>query len=495
MKQSLTYRRVLDRRTFLRGAGGVAIALPSLEEMVPHSAFAAPGDPPLRFVTVFFGQGLLPSWFKSHFDTAAPKLVPDPLVALDDLRPKVSFYSGLHQSSSGTHAQTGVQCFTGSPGRGSTTSIRAQGPSVDQVVLRAGYPGGRAPTPIQTLAAASFFNTRNYSNQRHTWGPDGEAAAQPYSEAADLFKAVTGFASPSSSPATPSSPAEDPAARKARAYRKSVLDTVVGEYRRWTGEAGGLGPSSRRRLSDHLEELRALELRIAGLSSPVVATAGGAACKPVAGTTPQTLRTATVSGSGTDLVVDPAKWEAQFRALADVYAMALACDVARFGNITFQGAGDHVRFMSPWKYKDTTVDFRDAGESNHLAYYHQTSGNEASGPNTNARKHTFFILAQVEYFLKRLNALPAENGKTLLDASAVLVSTEMGDGGGDHSARNVLHALSAANGRFKTGTHHMFDLHASSFYNAVIHTFGITQAIGAERDPAKRDQVAQIIRA
>ena len=57
-------------------------------------------------------------------------------------------------------------------------------------MLGKSYTGGRAPTPIQTLAAASYFNDRNYSNQRHTWKADGQAAAQPYQEVADLFKAV-----------------------------------------------------------------------------------------------------------------------------------------------------------------------------------------------------------------------------------------------------------------------------------------------------------------
>ena len=48
--------RVLDRRTFLRGAGGVGIALPFLEAMLPRHASAQTA--PRRYVVCFAGMSL-----------------------------------------------------------------------------------------------------------------------------------------------------------------------------------------------------------------------------------------------------------------------------------------------------------------------------------------------------------------------------------------------------------------------------------------------------
>src|SRR5262245_66238802 len=51
-------RRILSRRTFLYGTGGVVIGLPFLEEMRPRVARAAAAEPPMRLITLFFGLGV-----------------------------------------------------------------------------------------------------------------------------------------------------------------------------------------------------------------------------------------------------------------------------------------------------------------------------------------------------------------------------------------------------------------------------------------------------
>lgn len=488
MKLDLKYRHVLPRRTFLRGTAGALIGLPMLDEMRLNSAFGAPEAVPPRFITVFFAHGVTGRWFQTHYGAGA-RLAPDPLLPLDDLRPKLGIYSGLHQTESGTHAQSGVQCFTGIAGRGSTSSIRAQGPSIDQVVLKHGYSGGRSPSPMQTLAAATYFNTRNYSNERHTWREDGQVAAEPYGEVELLFKAVMGLAPPSKPP-TGSAPEDN----KQQIYAKSVLDTALEEYKHWTSDAAGLSSASRARLRDHLEEVRSLEMRIGQLQSN--GGASGSACALMTPSNTTSRRALEKEGAGSnDRVVDAVMWEKVWQAMADTYAMALACDIARFGNITFQGAGDHVRFKTTWKYKEQNITFADNGESNHLAYYHNVSGDENSSANIGARRHSLYLLAQVEYFLKRLDSIQAENGGTFLEANPVMVSSELGDGGGGHSTRNILHVISGANRRFKTGQSFMFDTHASNFYNAVLQGLGVGQFMGVSKDAAQRDKVLGQIRA
>ena len=50
-------RKPLSRRTFLRGAGGVALALPILDAMMPRSARAQMAASPRRIMFVFQANG------------------------------------------------------------------------------------------------------------------------------------------------------------------------------------------------------------------------------------------------------------------------------------------------------------------------------------------------------------------------------------------------------------------------------------------------------
>ena len=56
----MRYRHRLDRRTVLRGAGSIAVALPFLEAMHTRSVWGAGETPPMRVVTFFFGLGVRP---------------------------------------------------------------------------------------------------------------------------------------------------------------------------------------------------------------------------------------------------------------------------------------------------------------------------------------------------------------------------------------------------------------------------------------------------
>ncbi|HCR30781.1 MAG TPA: hypothetical protein DIV79_12265, partial [Opitutae bacterium] len=72
------------------------------------------------------------------------------------------------------------------------------------------------------------------------------------------------------------------------------------------------------------------------------------------------------------------------------------------------------------------------------------------------RAHAHMKMREVAYFLKRLddeNSMEA-NGKSILENSLFTVSTESGDGRHSDVKRElsgVFHAITGANGRFKTG--------------------------------------------
>ena len=72
-------------------------------------------------------------------------------------------------------------------------------------------------------------------------------------------------------------------------------------------------------------------------------------------------------------------------------------------------------------------------------------------------------MREVAYFLERLDSAECReaNGKTILENSLITVSTESGDGRHSDVKRElsgVFHAITGANGRFKTG--HVMDIGA-----------------------------------
>ena len=90
------------------------------------------------------------------------------------------------------------------------------------------------------------------------------------------------------------------------------------------------------------------------------------------------------------------------------------------------------------------------------------------------------------YFLSRLAQTREANGKSILDNSLLTISTESGDGRHNNVKRElsgVFHAITSANGRFKTGQ--VMDVGAEGLdvYNTRIRAMGASGQLG----PAKRE--------
>ena len=101
--------------------------------------------------------------------------------------------------------------------------------------------------------------------------------------------------------------------------------------------------------------------------------------------------------------------------------------------------------------------------------------------NTHLRAHVHMHLQEVAYFLQRLDETKDANGKSVLENSMVTVSTESGDGRHSDSKRElsgIFHAVSGANGRFKTGQ--ILDIGAEGLdvYNTMLETMGASDRLG-----------------
>ncbi|QDU40892.1 hypothetical protein Mal4_52550 [Maioricimonas rarisocia] len=469
----------IDRRTALKGLGGITIGLPFLEEMLVSTAAAAPQAPavPVRAFNVFFGLGV-----PAPIQTEGFEGVLEPLKPLAD---KLLIMRGVDQvrcdqKGINAHFDGASGAFTAEPPNG---EARAGGPSLDQVIRKAHHPNGLPADQVPTLVAGTFFRRSRVSRYVHSYNEDGTVAAMMQETPRALFERVFGVVNV----------ADDDA--RTRRLKLSVLDTVVNQYQFYTGQRSPLGAASRARLSEHLDRIREYEQRAFALEQqradapkmpPRSELAHGGAADP--------------GGEGIDIMLEELRSE--WRLLADLYALAIQTDRARFGSITFLAAGERIRLTGKYEYDGRLIhEFNDARQLNASGsqgcsheWWHKFNEKK---DNQQLRAHAHMKLNEVAYFMSRLDGPDCveANGRTILENTLLTISTESGDGRHNDPKRElsgVFHAITGAGGRFRTGQ--ILDVNAEGLdvYNTMLETMGAGRPLG----PQKRDsRVVDAIRA
>ena len=460
-------KRPISRRTMLKGLGSVTVGLPLLEEMLISTATASPqlaAEIPVRAFNVFFGLGVPAPLQTEGFDGVLEPLQPlsDKLLIMRNVDQVRCDESGIN-----AHFDGASGAFTAEPPNG---EARSGGPSIDQVVRKAAYPDGLPRGMVPTLVAGTFFRRSRVSRYVHSYNEDGTVAATIQEKPRDLFDRVFGVVSVS----------EDVDATQQR-LKRSVLDSVVDQYRFYTGKNSPLGTVSRSRVADHLDRIREFEQRAFEMQErdpnapdlpPRSQIAHGGQADP--------------GGEGIDMRLDDLT--AEWRLMADLYALAIQMDRVRFGAITFLAAGERLRVTGDYKHDGRLVyRFDDASQLNASGskgcsheWWHKFNPKKR---NEQLRAHAHMKMREVAYFLKRLdedNALEA-NGKTILENSLITVSTESGDGRHNDVKRElsgVFHAISSANGRFKTGQIMDVDAEGLDVYNTMLQAMGTKTRLG-----------------
>lgn len=469
----MKYRNVLSRRTLLRGAGAVAIALPFLDEMRVHSAYAAAPAPPMRAFNVFHGLGVPTPLQGEGFD--------GPLAPFAELAAKMSIVRGIDhvrcdEGGINAHFDGAAGAFTAEKPNGEALS---GGASLDQLIRQHFYPDGLPAGILSTVLMGTYFRRSRPARYIHSWLPDGSPASLPKEDPAALFALMFGNVPMGET---------DPETEKQLRYKQSVLDAVVEQYRHFQSDAGNLGKASRSRISDHLDRIREYEQRIFGElpDGCVLPDVPGDSLLPHEDA-------ADPDGEGIDITVDELVGE--WRLMADLYALSIQCDLVRFGGVTFQAAGERIRLSGNYQYQGTTIyDFDDQGERGtggaqgcSHEWWHEFN---ESAANTQLRAHVHLMHDQLVYFLKMLDdpEHADENGLTILENAVVCVSTESGDGRHNDVTRElsgVFHAISGANERFKTGGFIDVDAEGLDVYNTMLAALGVTAKLG----PANRDVI------
>lgn len=466
--------RFISRRTMLKGLGGTAVGLPLLEEMIVSSSIAAPAETvPVRAFNVFFGLGIPAPLQTEGFDGVLEPLKPlrDKLLIMRDVDQVRCDERGIN-----AHFDGASGAFTAEPPDG---EAKAGGPSIDQVIRKAHYPNGLPAGMVPTLVAGTFFRRSRVSRYVHSYNADGTVAATMQEKPRDLFDRVFG---------TIALAGDDRDVRRQR-LRRSVLDSVVDQYKFYTGSTSPLGSASRARIADHLDRIREYEQRAFAMKDhdpqapklpPRSQLAHGGKADP--------------GGEGIDMRLDDLT--AEWRLMADLYALAIQLDRVRFGSITFLAAGERLRITGDYQYDGRLIwKFDDARQLNASGskgcsheWWHKFNEKKR---NEQLRAHAHMKMREVAYFLQRLDSRDCleANGKTILENSLITVSTESGDGRHSDVKRElsgVFHAITSANGRFKTGQ--IMDVGAEGIdvYNSMLSAMDVAQRLG----PANRRGVA-----
>jgi hypothetical protein len=465
--------RPLSRRTMLKSAGVATVGLPFLEEMLGSSVIAAQEKAvPVRAFNVFFGLGIPAPLQTEGFDGVMEPLKP--------LSKKLLIMRGVDhvrcdEKGINAHYDGATAAFTAEPPDG---EAKAGGASIDQMIRRAHHPNGMPPGMVPALVGGTFFRRSRIGRYVHSYNPDGTVAGTMQERPRDLFERVFGtvvFAG-------------DPKDVFRQRLRRSVLDTVVGQYKFYTGENSPLGATSKARVAEHLERIREYEQRAYALQRKV----DGAPDQP-----PDSRLlhggAADPGGEGIDITLEELTTE--WRLMADLYALAIQTDRVRFGSLTFLAAGERIRLKGDYQYDGRQV-FQFDDEAQHKKsgsggcsheWWHKFN---EKNRNEQLRAHAHLKLHEVAYFMKQLdgeNSIEA-NGRTILDNSLITVSTESGDGRHNDVKRElsgVFHCITGAGGRFKTGE--ILDVNAEGLdvYNTMLTAMGVPGRLGPEKRSAK----------
>jgi len=431
------------RRAFLRGMGGVAMALPFLEYFASKPAAAAP--PPKRYVFAFGGTSIgfnggdsvVPLSVGPLKDNLSVGLAPLADLGVTDV---VSIVSGLYIPWSDNPGPGGrvIQWHSSTPAilaSGVRSGLNGQheylqGPTSDQIVAEALHAGtNKAVLPYRVQAAY-------YRGENSTGGARGTLSARlvngqledvpPIASPRVAYEALfTGF--------TPPDPAEAEKAKLLLERRKSVIDLVRGDAEALIGK---LGKADQARMQRHFDELRALENKLDQVAPPMTSTCNklpdpgddpplGDAVEPPA------------NGPYTDAYASGGAYsdeEKRAALMVDLIHMAFACDVSRVASFMFT-YGQCFLNMKP-----ITGASSDLHEISHYSMGGGQAGRDALAAGVAWHVKHWARLVQM------LRDTPDSDGSSILDNTALVLTFEGGWGqdpeqgtmGEAHSSENMV---------------------------------------------------------
>lgn len=431
-----------SRRRFLRGmafgGGVVCVGLPALELFAPRKAHAGELFPE-RFGLFFWGNGNRPEkWTPTGEGDGDQWSLSEELTPLAALKHKLCVVSGMSikVDNISPHWSGAAAMLTGNQVDGDDDEWTVFGPTLDQRIAQE-IGGGTLYRSLEIgIGSSDIFS---YS------GPNAPLPGE--SDPLTFYQRLFGD--------TFREPGEKGVVDPALGYRRSVLDTVMEDIQRLQSE---LGSADRVRLEQHLDGVRELELRLARLEEDPPDYASCA-------------RPGEPMSEYPDVDGRPQLAE-KSSVMADMLAMALACDQSRVFHFHF----------TPCLYGGL---FSEASDG-----HHNLTHNEG-GDQPEVHAITVEVMESLATLLTALDAVPEGEG-TLLDHTLVMACSEVSEGQ-THSLDEIPLVL-AGGGHFKSDHHYRSytQENISKVMLSVLRAMGLPEASYGDGDAQATDGLSAI---
>ena len=410
-------RGAISRRSFLTGAGAVAVSLPFLEGLPSRSAWAQSATPVFTFFVV--GQNGVVN--KSFFPASPGALTTQTLSANPDLATSVLaphaanllFLKGLNYPSgvqSCGHAEGCCQTLTGVAPGASGNKAFSGGPSADTLIAKTLGVGD----PVALYSGPKGFIAERISFKAAGAGQVRAADVNPYL----LYSKVVGLAgSAGTAPAptgTGAAPMSNPVAQQIANKRKSVNDYVRAELNDLRSRSE-LSMADRLRLDQHFQAIRDIEVTMDRMTP----TAAGAACSSAG--LPMDKYEALRSG----FAFKGDKMEEYVSLHLQVMALAFGCNHTRVATLQWGDGTDGTKYNVPsnaglgWTFHQLS---------------HRIQSDSATGNNPTAEAaHHEIDIVRMKTLLTGLDAFKAHG----LENSTQLIWTNTIADGPSHSPKGV----------------------------------------------------------
>jgi hypothetical protein len=416
--------RFLSRRTFLRGAAGVAVGLPLLESIGAGPLQAQTAQRVTRFLSFHSSCGVETERFWPALGTLSEaSFAGKGTEALAPFASRVLIPRGVHGYPVGTwtgHSEGTCQALTAAP----LSNGLAQGRSIDQVIADALNPQGREALVVRPggrdLGVAAF-NSISYRGA----GQMADAESNPFR----AYRSMMGVGTPEPTP-------DDEVAQRVLARRQSVLDLVGQELEEL--QRIDLSQVDREKLEQHFQLIRDLENGMTGAPGVV-------ACNLDAATASQ------LEAIAQDTVESNDNFPVMARLFTQIVALSLACQYTRSAVLQWGAA---VAGAPMFRWDGMNHNYR------HHPLSHGTTDDFNESAVSGYKDMLFAIdrwnIGEFAKLLGLLDGYQEQDGTTLLDNTVVLYTNEFSHGQG-HTTGDLPMIIAGGAGYFQLGRSVLLD--------------------------------------
>lgn len=434
-------RRQVNRRAFLRGAGGVAIGLPFLESLPERSAWAQSESPVFSFFLVMQNGVIQSKFWPTEDGPLSPEtMMGTSLEPLSDYAADLLVLKGVgfpQQGGGCRHAEGCVQSLTALAPATMGHTAESAGPSADWVISEGRNPVGVEGLNLYAGAQNAYINERISYTAAMT--PARQAESNPY----QTFGRLMGVGSTEGG-SSGTGGAMNPSVLDALLLRKkSINDLVLGEFN-YLVNLPELSAADKQKLQNHLAGIRQIEDNLMSTGGMMNEINDGTGEFYGCNISPATMTALDAYSGGIQFNTNSHMIEDLVALHAETVALTFAC-------------GANVTAALQWGSGTDATVYSTTAMGNYNAFHkisHQTDSDSSTGSDDfAAAAHAEIDLIRMSTFAKVLESF---KNYGLLDKSIVVCTNSLDDGR-THGMRDLPYVCAGtARGYFKNGEYLSF---------------------------------------